>query len=178
MTVKTPSLQPVLLGKFVRVEPMRAEDHDPLFAVARDPLIWEQHPSHDRWQPDVFRKLFDEGLASGGGLTVRDAQTGEVIGSSRYYEWRPELRDISIGYTFLARHCWGGTYNHELKKLMLEHAFGFVDMVWFHIGMNNRRSRIAITKVGGQLSHEVPNDPDRNGISMAYYFIRRPPASL
>ncbi|NCZ78399.1 MAG: GNAT family N-acetyltransferase, partial [Burkholderiaceae bacterium] len=52
---------------------MRADDHDALFAVARDPLIWEQHPAHDRWQPAVFRKLFDEGLASGGGLTVRDA---------------------------------------------------------------------------------------------------------
>ncbi|NDA02618.1 MAG: GNAT family N-acetyltransferase, partial [Burkholderiaceae bacterium] len=69
---------------------MRADDHDALFAVARDPLIWEQHPAHDRWQPAVFRKLFDEGLASGGGLTVRDATSGEVIGSSRYYEFRPD----------------------------------------------------------------------------------------
>jgi len=168
------ALQPVLSGSLVRIEPMRADDHDALFAVARDPLIWEQHPAHDRWQPAVFRKLFDEGLASGGGLTVRDATSGEVIGSSRYYEFRPDKRDIAIGYTFLARRCWGSTYNHELKRLMLDHAFGFVDRVWFHIGIHNLRSRLAIAKVGGQLSHEVLDDPDRNGVSMAYYYIDRP----
>lgn len=168
------SLQPILSGTLVRIEPMRADDHDALFAVARDPLIWEQHPAHDRWQPAVFRRLFDEGLASGGGLTVRDAVSGEVIGSSRYYEYRPAQRDISIGYTFLARRCWGSTYNHELKRLMLEHAFGFVDRVWFHIGINNLRSRRAIANIGGRLSHEVLDDPDRNGISMAYYYIDRP----
>lgn len=172
------SLQPTLIGHHVCAEPMVVTDHDALFAVARDPLIWAQHPAHDRWKPEVFRKLFDDGLASGGALTVRDAVNGEVIGSSRYYEWRPELRDISIGYTFLARRCWGGTYNHELKRLMLGHAFGFVDTVWFHIGIDNRRSRKAIANVGGQLSHEVIDDPDRNGVSMAYYFIRRPAAGL
>ena len=43
--------------------PCAADDWDALFAVASDPLIWEQHPAHDRWQEPVFRAFFDDALA-------------------------------------------------------------------------------------------------------------------
>ncbi len=171
------SLQPTLAGGVVRLAPLRAEDHDALFAVACDPLIWEQHPSWDRYKPEVFRKLFDDGLASGGALSVRDAADDAVIGSTRFYDHRPAERSVAIGYTFLARRCWGGSYNHEMKRLLLAHAFGFVDRVWFHIGTQNLRSRTAIARVGGVLSHEVPADPAFGDKDMAYYFIDRPTAS-
>ncbi len=55
-------LQPTLQGTLVHLSPMRAEDHDDLYAVAKDPLIWEQHPSWDRYKPEVFRPVFDQGL--------------------------------------------------------------------------------------------------------------------
>jgi hypothetical protein len=51
-------VQPHLIGEFVELRPLRADDWDALFAVASDPLIWEQHPSHDRWREDVFRQFF------------------------------------------------------------------------------------------------------------------------
>jgi len=164
-------LQPTLQGSLVHLSPMRAEDHDALYAVAKDPLIWEQHPSWDRYKPEVFRLVFDQGLASGGALVVRDASTGEVIGSTRFYDYRPEDPSIAIGYTFIARRCWGGTYNPEMKSLLLQHAFGFVERVWFHIGVTNRRSREAIARVGGQFSHEIFNDPAWGGRDQAYYYI-------
>lgn len=164
-------LQPTLQGTLVHLSPMRAEDHDALYAVAKDPLIWEQHPSWDRYKPEVFRPVFDQGLASGGALVVREASTGEVIGSTRFYDYRPEDPSVAIGYTFIARRCWGGTYNPEMKRLLLKHAFDFVDRVWFHIGVTNRRSREAITRVGGQFSHENFSDPAWGGRDQAYYFI-------
>lgn len=166
-------LQPTLLGTLVRLEPSQPEDLQALYAVAADPLIWAQHPAHDRWQHDVFRAMFQQGLASGGALTVRHAVSGAVIGSSRYYDWAKQGRQLAIGYTFLARSCWGGTFNHEMKRLMLEHAFGFVDRVWFHIGVNNLRSRRAITAIGASFDREVSNDPAWQGLSMAYYYVDR-----
>jgi len=33
-------------------------DFDTLYQVAKDPLIWEQHPNKDRWKEDVFRSFF------------------------------------------------------------------------------------------------------------------------
>ena len=166
-------LQPVLRGDLVHLSPMRVDDHDALFEVAKDPLIWEQHPARDRYKPDVYRALFEQGLASGGALTVRDAKTGEVIGSTRFYDYRPAERSVAIGYTFLARKYWGGTYNPEMKRLLLAHAFGFVDRVWFHIGPDNRRSREAIARIGAKFSHITEKDPAWGFKDQSYYFIDR-----
>ena len=80
-----------------------------------------------------------------------DAQTGEMIGSSRYHGYDPARSEVEIGWTFLARKYWGGRYNGELKRLMFDHAFRFVDRVVLIIGETNWRSRRAAEKVGGVL---------------------------
>ncbi len=36
--------KPVLKGELVELYPMEASHLEPLFAVASDPKIWEQHP--------------------------------------------------------------------------------------------------------------------------------------
>jgi len=142
-------LQPLLEGDLVTLRPLRADDWDALLAAASDPLIWEQHPEHDRWKEDVFRKFFDGGIASGGAFTVLDKSTGAVIGSTRYHGYDPEKSEIEIGWTFLARAYWGGRANGEMKGLMLEHAFRFVDRVVFLVGTENVRSMKAVEKIGG-----------------------------
>jgi RimJ/RimL family protein N-acetyltransferase len=146
-----PDLQPTLEGELVTLRPLRAEDFQDLYAVASDPLIWEQHPASDRYKPDVFAAFFREALASGGALIAIDKADGRVVGSSRYYGYDPEKSEIEIGWTFLARSHWGGTYNGEMKRLMLRHAFAFVEHVVFLIGPENWRSRRAIEKIGGVL---------------------------
>jgi RimJ/RimL family protein N-acetyltransferase len=85
---KTPDLQPVLRGKLIELRPLRSDDFDALFAVAVDPLIWEQHPASDRYQPEVFRAFFDEAIASGGALIATASRDGQVIGSSRYHGYK------------------------------------------------------------------------------------------
>jgi len=142
-------LQPVLEGDLLTLRPLRADDFDALFAVGCDPLIWEQHPASDRYKPHVFRVFFDESLASGGALVARDRQAERVIGSSRFYGYDEERSEIEIGWSFLSRSHWGGRYNGEMKRLMLRHAFQFVDRVVFLIGPKNYRSQQAIEKIGG-----------------------------
>jgi len=140
--------QPTLAGALVHARPLRPGDYHELYGVAADPLVWEQHPARDRHEEAVFRRLFEESLASGGALLVSDARTGKVIGSSRYFAYRSDAREVEIGWTFLARSHWGGRYNAELKKLMLRHAFGFVDSVVFLVGPHNLRSQRALEKIG------------------------------
>ncbi|MCC6906380.1 MAG: GNAT family N-acetyltransferase [Phycisphaerales bacterium] len=142
-------LQPTLQGELVQLRPLREEDWDDLYAVARDPLIWEQHPHHNRWQPGVFRAFFDKGMQSGGALVVIDRATGLLIGSSRFHPHdEQDGGDLEIGWTFLARSHWGGSYNREMKRLMLEHAFKYVDRVMFLVGASNLRSQRAMEKIG------------------------------
>ncbi len=142
-------LKPTLKGERLELRPLRPEDFDDLYSVASDPLIWEQHPSNDRYKEVVFRVFFRDALESGGALIVIDSKDGRVIGSSRYYGYDERHSEIEIGWTFLARSHWGGTYNREMKHLMLSHAFRFVDSVYFLIGTQNIRSQRAMEKLGG-----------------------------
>ncbi|MBA2623191.1 MAG: GNAT family N-acetyltransferase [Chthoniobacterales bacterium] len=141
-------LQPTLGGELLQIRPLRPEDWGDLYAVASDPLIWEQHPNNDRYKEEVFREFFRVAMDSGGAFVVIDNKDGRVIGSSRFYGYEEEKSEVEIGWTFLARSHWGGIYNKELKQLMLRHAFRFVQSVIFLIGPNNLRSQKAVEKIG------------------------------
>jgi RimJ/RimL family protein N-acetyltransferase len=163
-------LQPTLRGKLLSLRPLRPEDFQDLFAVASDPLIWEQHPNSDRYQEEVFRKFFADAIASGGALVAIDSKDGRVIGSSRFNGYDQEKSEIEIGWTFLARSHWGGIYNGEMKQLMMQHAFQFAQNVNFVIGPRNFRSRKAVEKIGGVF---VGTRHDANGRESVVYRITR-----
>jgi RimJ/RimL family protein N-acetyltransferase len=148
--MKSFELQPTLRGELLWLRPLRADDWNALYAVASDPLIWEQHPAPDRFREHVFREFFREAMESGGALVVLDAKDDRVIGSSRYLGYDPTRSEIEIGFTFLARAYWGGVYNREMKDLMLRHAFRFVRHVVFLVGLENWRSQKAMEKIGGR----------------------------
>lgn len=142
------NLQPTLENEFVKILPLQESDFESLYAVANDPLIWEQHPNKDRYKREVFETFFKGAIESCGAFLVFDKQTGEAIGSSRYYDYNSNNKSILIGYTFFARSHWGSKYNPALKDLMLQYAFQYVEVVMFHIGANNIRSQKAIERLG------------------------------
>ncbi len=144
-------LQPTLRGDLLELRPLQPEDWEALFAAASDPLIWEQHPERERYTEEVFRRFFREAMESGGAFAAIDLKDGRVIGSSRFHGYDEAASEVEIGWTFLARSHWGGRYNGEMKRLMMGHAFRFVESVVFLIGPQNHRSRRAIEKVGGVL---------------------------
>lgn len=142
-------LQPTLKGELLELHPLRPDDFDALYAVAADPLIWEQHPASNRYEEAVFREYFRGALESGGAFLVVDAATGRVIGSTRFHGYDEARSEIEIGWTFLARSHWGGSYNREMKTLLLAHAFRYVSSVVFLVGPKNLRSQKAMEKIGG-----------------------------
>ena len=149
-------LQPQLSNSVVSIQPLKVSDFDALFALASDPQVWAQHPNPERYKQEVFEVYFQGAMDSGGAFLVRNAQTQEVVGCSRYYDYKPEERSILIGYTFLGKAFWGGTFNPALKELMLNHAFQFVDRVFFHVGKVNCRSQMAMERLGALLVEEAP----------------------
>jgi N-acetyltransferase len=175
-------LQPVLTGDLVELRPLREEDFPALFAVASDPLIWEQHPEPDRCTEPVFRRFFRGAMESGGAFLVLDRTDGRVIGSSRYAGYVEEQRregvagdreasEIEIGWTFLARSHWGGAHNREMKRLMLDHALRFVNRVIFRVGPHNLRSQRAMEKIGGVCLGLEPH-PQRGDPVVVYEITR------
>jgi RimJ/RimL family protein N-acetyltransferase len=141
-------LQPAhLQSELISLRPLAVTDFESLYAVASDPLIWEQHPNPDRYTREVFQNYFKGALESGGAFIILD-ERGQVIGSTRFYDYDPTLSEIKIGYTFFARSCWGKSYNRSAKLVMLVYAFGHVKRVIFHVGANNIRSQKAMEKLG------------------------------
>jgi RimJ/RimL family protein N-acetyltransferase len=163
--------QPTLRGDLLELRPLQADDFDALYAAASDPLIWAQHPESDRYKRHVFENFFKGAIQSGGAFAVIDRRTARVIGSSRYAGYNEQAGEIEIGWTFLERAYWGGAYNREMKRLMLDHAFRFVSRVLFLVGPTNMRSRRAMEKIGGVLVGERPNSTGRESV---VYEVRRP----
>ena len=155
-------LQPTLKGDLIELRPLRPQDFDPLFSAASDPLIWEQHPESDRYQPDIFQNFFNGALESKGAFAIIECKSERIIGSSRYCNLDLANGEVEIGWTFLERKFWGGTYNRELKRLMLEHAFRFVERVVFVVGEKNFRSQKALEKIGAIFLKKV-EQPTRHG---------------
>ncbi len=142
--------QPILRGSLIELRPLREVDFADLYAAASDPGVWAQHPASDRHEESVFRAFFEDALASGGALLARDIESRVVVGTSRFHGHDPVKREVEIGWTFLARSHWGGDFNGEMKRLMLDHAFRWVDSVILLIAPENRRSQRAAEKIGAK----------------------------
>ena len=166
--------QPTLEGDRVTIRPVVPADWTDMFAAASDPEIWLQHPASDRYTEQVFREYFEDAIACGSAFAFIDRKSGKVIGSSRFHGFDPVAREIEIGWTFLARDYWGGSYNQEIKCLMLDHAFKFVDTVVFWVGETNLRSRRAMEKMGGILRDGVFSRDGGGDAPSVIYEVRKP----
>ncbi len=164
------NLQPTLENDLLIIRPLKADDFDNLYKVASDPLIWEQHPAHDRYQIDIFRTLFSDGLASGSALVIIDKKSTAIIGSTRFNPVKESENAIEIGWSYLARAYWGGNYNKSQKHLLMDYAFQHVDNVCFYIHKDNVRSQKAVEKLGGTRITHLNNQllSTRTGVDFIY----------
>ena len=95
------NVQLPLQNNFVKLEPLKETDFEKLYAVANDPLLWEQHPNKDRYKREVFEVFFKGAVESKGAYLIYDIKTNELIGSSRYYDLDKEKSSITIGLSLI-----------------------------------------------------------------------------
>lgn len=144
------SIQPVLENEQYQLIPLQQGDFESLYEVASDPEVWKQHPNKDRYLREVFSNFFEGAMESGGAFKITEKSSGEILGSTRFYDYNEEDSSIFIGYTFYGTKSWGKGINPQVKKIMLQYIFQFVDAVYFHIGKDNMRSRTAMERLGAE----------------------------
>lgn len=148
---------PVLPGTKIRLEPLAVE-HAAGYLAAVEPDGDEVFRWLTVWPPksvdDARDQILDALGARARGERLAYAQidsiTGEIAGTTSYYDVKPEVRAIGIGYTWLGRRWWRIGHNTESKLLMMSHAFdtlGAARVVW-HTDIYNERSQAAIERLG------------------------------
>lgn len=169
------NIQPILENQKVILHPLDENDFDALYSIASDSKIWEQHPNKDRWQKEVFKTFFEGAMQSKGAFKIIDKATGNIAGSSRYYDYNNDDNSIFIGYTFYATAYWGNGINKSVKTAMLDYIFQFVEKVNFHIGANNIRSQIAISRIGATKisEQEVAYFGEENRLNFVYEITKQ-----
>ena len=164
-------LQPTLENSVVFIRPLNESDFEELYQVAKDPLIWEQHPNgRERYKKEIFSAFFKESIESKGALVIIDKENNNIIGSSRFKNTLTE-NAIEIGWSFLSREYWGGIYNKSVKKLMMGYAFEYVENVIYYINKTNIRSQKAVEKIGGKILTDTQFDHLLNKNKDAYTYI-------
>ena len=161
-----------LHDEHVVLEPLGLDHVPALEAAAADGELWNlwftsvPPPGHAR---DYVEKAL-QGQASGLMLpfAVRETSSGEIVGTTRYYDFVAELPRVAIGYTWYAKRWQKSHVNTACKRLLLQHAFESLDCaaVEIHTDSRNLDSQRAIERLGAR----------REGVLRAHK--RRPDGSL
>ncbi len=117
---------PILEGRIVRLEPLRAEHEEGLWLASRDPRTWRwlsvvQPQTREAWHAFVAQAL--AAAAAGTEIPLVTIRGEEIVGSTRFLALRPEHGSVEIGWTWLHPSAWSTGANVEAKYLQLRHGF-------------------------------------------------------
>jgi RimJ/RimL family protein N-acetyltransferase len=150
-------LRGTFTGELVVVEPLAAEHADGMIAAATDADMFRWMPVDMASSEDAVRRWLSASLENAAAgrevpFAIRDAGSGQVLGSTRFLELRFEHLRAEIGWTWLARPAWSTGANVETKLLLLTHAFERAGCrrVEFKTDARNERSRGALTALGAR----------------------------
>jgi N-acetyltransferase len=166
-------MNPVRLeSAHVTLEPLDLAHIPALERAAADGHLWDlwftSVPAPGRMTEYVEAALRKQEEGRMSPWVVRENGSGEIVGSTRYYDIVDDPLRVAIGYTWYARRWQRSHVNTACKHLLLANAFQNVGAVAveFHTDAYNQDSQRAIEKLGAK----------REGILRAHK--RRPDGSL
>ncbi|MHB2247197.1 GNAT family N-acetyltransferase [Pseudomonas fitomaticsae] len=165
-----------LQGQGIILRPLQDTDADALLHAAADGELWNLTVTvvPSATTVDAYLKKALDGREAGTVMpfVIVLKETGEVIGSTRFWKIDPLNRKLEIGSSWISARFQKTFVNTEAKYLMLRHAFEVLDCVrvQFTTDENNQKSRHAILRLGAQqegiVRHEriMPDGRKRNSV--------------
>lgn len=150
-----PALATVTLeNAFVRLEPLALEHESALAVAAADGELWHLRVATVP-EPGAMRAYIEKALrkqATGNSLAfaVRDLRDGAIVGTTRYYDFHPEVPRLLIGYTWYAASRQHTHVNTAAKLLLIDHALDALRCVTvgWEVDDLNTRSQHAVERLG------------------------------
>jgi RimJ/RimL family protein N-acetyltransferase len=150
-------IEPVTLhGTHDSLEPLSREHLDAIRMAAADGELWNlwytSVPAPEKTQGWLDAALDMRERDGAMPFVVRDNASGDVIGSTRYFNVDPVNRRLEIGHTWYAKRVQRTAVNTECKLLLLTHAFEALGCiaVEFRTHWFNQASRAAILRLGAK----------------------------
>lgn len=150
-------LSPVRLeGHGICLEPLGLNHHDGLETAAKDGQLWRLFFTFvpETGGTEAYIESALAGQKAGHMLpwAVRDLDTGDIVGSTRYHDILPDVDRVEIGYTWYGQSRQRTHVNTVCKLLLLEHAFETVRcaVVGLRTDNFNFRSQRAIEALGAK----------------------------
>jgi RimJ/RimL family protein N-acetyltransferase len=146
---------PILRGRHVTLEPLRADHADGLRAALGNgelsKLWYTNVPPPEQAASYIAAALEMQAKGQALAFVVRNAR-GSIVGCTRYYDIDPLVPRVQIGYTWYAPSVQRTGLNTEAKLLLLGHAFETMGCicVGFETSWFNHASRAAIARLGAK----------------------------
>ncbi|NND81044.1 MAG: GNAT family N-acetyltransferase [Gammaproteobacteria bacterium] len=145
-----------LRGQFASLEPMSLEHEADLNAAAADGELYKlkvtRVPDLNEMPATIELALQEKQAGSKFPFVVRRLSDGRIVGSTSYYDIRPEHKNVAIGFTWYGKSAQRSAINTECKLLLLSHAFERLGCiaVAFHVDDTNTVSQAAVTRLGAK----------------------------
>jgi RimJ/RimL family protein N-acetyltransferase len=145
---------PTLPGQHVRLEPLSQEHAEGLYKAGADPDIWTWLSVRQPEDLPAMRKVVDSILADGNRLAWAqiDVKTGEVAGTTSYYQIDAKHRILSVGNTWIGKPWQRTAINSEARLMLLRRAFETLgaNRVSLETDLLNERSQKANERIGAK----------------------------
>lgn len=161
-----------LRGAHVALEPLELAHAPELFEAGRDDSNWSYMPCAAPRDVAEMEVLIESALEAARARTqlpfairrLDRGPRGELCGSTRYLDLRPEHLGLEIGWTWIARDAQRTAVNTECKLLLLTHAFETLGArrVQLKTDARNVNSQRAIERLGAL----------REGVLRSHMFVR------
>ena len=150
-------VSPVTLeGQDTRLEPLTSAHQEALIVAAGDGELWNSTvtvvPTRETMAEYIDAALQAQARGSELPFVIIRKSSGEVVGTTRFYEIESKDQRVAIGYTWLSRGAQRTAINTEAKLLLPTHAFECwqCNRVEFITDVLNEQSRAAILRLGAK----------------------------
>ena len=166
-------VEPVrLAGAHAILDPLALDDEDAIRRAAADGRLWElwytSVPPPERTRSWIEAALEMRERQGALPFAVRDAATGEVVGSTRYFNVDAANRRLEIGHTWYAKRAQRTAINTECKSMLLRHAFETLGCIavefrthWFNFASRAAIARLGAKQDGVLRNHQLLADGSR-----------------
>ncbi|WP_298488070.1 GNAT family protein [uncultured Maribacter sp.] len=162
----------ILENNRVKLSPLRSTHIDELVSISEESDLWthfiEKGNGRKNLEAYINKTIKNRTLKKEYPFIVFDKKNGKYAGTTRFYEYSQELKNIKLGHTWYGKEFRGTGLNKHCKYLLFQFVFDTLELerMGFGASSDNKISIAAMQSVGckkeGVLRSFLPSSKNSN----------------